>query len=596
MVTAQLAVASRYSRITSMIETGTCVLMDGAIGTELIDVSGARPERDERLWGVTAIMEQPERVKAVHRQYVHAGCDVLCTNTWGLPTALRDPRQLLNDWPRPVHWMDMARQGVQLARRAAEEEGRSGDVAVAFSLNGDIDTCDGWETIRLLTRAFDGDRPDLILMETLSLVRESTYETVRRLLETELPVWLSFRRCRHGVCGVYGEHWGGPEGDAFGRAVRRFEEMGIDALLINCLPPDHVSGMVEWLRDFTDLTLGVYPNLGYLSARGWRSDAATGGAEYANLALGWREEGAQIIGGCCGVGPEHIAAAGVALSDTKPGTLHKRALTNDSHNAVPAHTQAGAPWTDPRGRTLFPLEFPDVLVEPGVFVPTQGSLLVWKYLFRERVGANQRCLDVGCGTGLLTVQLARNGAAHVHAIDIDPAAIDNTMANAFRSGVADRVSAEAADLFPWVPEERYDVIVASLYQMPVDPAGQVSTHRPLDYWGRNLIDHLIARLPSALADDGVAYLMQLSIIGQQRTVELLERLGYSSRVVDFGFFEFHELFKEKSAQIRRVEDSSDAYHLKLGGQDVMVAYLIEIVSRSRAEAMDVSGDDRTASS
>ena len=100
-------------------------------------------------------------------------------------------------------------------------------------------------------------------METLSLVGPSIYVTVESLLETGLPVWLSFRRCRHGVCGVYGQHWGGPEGDLFGRAARRFEEMGVGALLINCIPPDHVRGMIAWLRDFTDLPLGVYPNLGY---------------------------------------------------------------------------------------------------------------------------------------------------------------------------------------------------------------------------------------------------------------------------------------------------------------------------------------------
>ena len=94
--------------------------------------------------------------------------------------------------------------------------------------------------------------------------------------------------------------------------------------------------------------------------------------------------------------------------------------------------------------------------------------------------------------------MARNGATHVHAIDIDQSAAARTlMTNAFRNGVADRITAAAVDLFPWVPEERYDVIVASLYQMPVDPFEQVSSHRPLDYWGRNLIDHLIGLLPDS---------------------------------------------------------------------------------------------------
>jgi release factor glutamine methyltransferase len=349
--------------------------------------------------------------------------------------------------------------------------------------------------------------------------------------------------------------------------------------MVNCIPPDHVPGMISWLRDFTDLPLGVYPNLGYLSAAGWRTDGNITGEAYAELALGWREEGAQIIGGCCGVGPEHIAAAAAVLENTKPGHRHPHEPVHSDADGRPAEGSAPARWTDQRNRTLFPLDFPEISVEEGVFAPTQGSFLIWQYLFGEAIGAHQRCLDIGCGSGLLTVQLALNGASHVHAIDIDREAVANTLTNAFRNDVADRVSAAAADLYPWVPEERYDVIVASLYQMPVDPFEQVTTHRPLDFWGRNLVDHLIRLLPEALAEDGTAYIMQLSIIGEQRTVEQLEALGYQSRVVSFAFFEFHDLFKEKSEQIARVEEQSDAYHLRLGDHDVMVAYLIEVTRK-----------------
>jgi S-methylmethionine-dependent homocysteine/selenocysteine methylase/SAM-dependent methyltransferase len=572
-----------YARIARLIATDRCVILDGATGTELIDVAGARPEAEEHLWGVTAILDSPSEVKAVHRRYVDAGCDVICTNTWGLPTALREGGPKLWESLGPIHWMDVARDGVRLARAAAAEAGRADRVAVAFSINGDVDTPDGRETIRLLARAFEEDPPDLLLLETLSLVRTSTYSTVESLLATGLPVWLSFRRCRHGVCGVYGEHWGGPEGDAFGRAARRFEEMGVGALSLNCVPPDHVTGMLSWLRDFTDLPLGVYPNLGYLSAAGWRHESI-GGARYAELALGWREEGAQIIGGCCGVGPEHVAAAHQALEGTKPGHLRPAAPLAETEEASPLNGRSLPRWSDARGREMFPLDFPEIGYDPGVFVPTQGSLLIWKYLYREGIGAHQRCLDVGCGTGLLTTQLARNGAAHVHAIDIDDAAVKNTLTNAFRNGVADRVSAARQDLFPWVPEERYDLIVASLYQMPVDPFEQVTTHRPLDYWGRNLLDHLIRLLPQALADDGTAYIMQLSIIGERRTARLLDGLGFKSRVVDFGFFDFSELFDEKREQIDRVEANSDAYHLKLGDTDTMVAYLIEVTGKGAQPA------------
>ena len=112
-----------HERLLRLIATDRCVILDGAIGTELIEVGGQRPEADEHLWGVTAILDAPAEVKAVHRRYVDVGCDVISTNTWGLPTALRDGSPQLGEGSEPVHWMDVARRAVQLARGAAAEAG-----------------------------------------------------------------------------------------------------------------------------------------------------------------------------------------------------------------------------------------------------------------------------------------------------------------------------------------------------------------------------------------------------------------------------------------------------------------------------------------
>jgi S-methylmethionine-dependent homocysteine/selenocysteine methylase/SAM-dependent methyltransferase len=563
-----------YRRIEDLIAAGRCVCLDGGIGTEIAQRAGAPDELEESAWATRASLTEPEIVTEVHRAYLASGCNVITTNTWGLASWQGDALAVPRPGRAPVHWIDLARGALRVAQAAVEEGG--GDAAVAFSLNGEIDSADARESVRLLDRVFkESAPPDLILVETLSVVRPSLLATVEALVGVGLPVWLSFRRCRHGLCGVYGEHWGGPEGDAFGRAAHAFEELGVAALLVNCIPPDHIEGMVPFLRDFTDLPLGVYPNLGYLTDAGWQFDASVDPADYADLARRWRREGAQIIGGCCGVRPEHIAATRAAIEDE---------LTPAPNSAVPVgdlQPRAGPwvdaePWLDGRGRDLFPLPFPELSVDVRVEPPDDAGLLAWRFLQREGIGAHQRCLDVGCGTGLLALQLALNGAAHVRAIDIDEAAVTNTMINAYRNGVEDRVSAGVVDLFPWTPEERFDLIVANLPQTPRNPMNAVSSHRRADYWGRGLFDQLLAKLPRALAADGVAYVVQLSLLSQRWTASVLAAHGLSSRVVDFAPVRLDDPRAFDPLQIASVEAASDAFRLSLGDSEAAVAYLLEI--------------------
>jgi S-methylmethionine-dependent homocysteine/selenocysteine methylase/SAM-dependent methyltransferase len=563
---------SSYQRIQHLLDSDQCVILDGATGTELPSTYSTGAPLDEELWGTRALIEDPDAVLDVHRRYARIGCDIVSTDTWGLPALLLDTAERHRSSPEPVHWMDVARRGVSLAREAVNAEGRAGRTAVAFSLNAAVDTSDGPDTVKLLRRVFEDEPPDLVLLETLSVVRPSLEAVIGELVGTGLPLWLSFRRCRHGLCSVYGQHWGGPEGDAFGRAARRFEDAGVGALLVNCIPPDHVDGMISYLRDFTDLPLGVYANLGYHSDHGWRSRTGVGSEEYAAMALRWRAEGAYIVGGCCGVGPDHMAVTRDALAGTSRG-----AETRGSASAAPTRPRAEIqPWTDRRDRTIYPLPVPELTLHPKVFAPTPGSLAVWRYLFDREIGAGQRCLDVGCGAGLQAIQLALNGAEHVHGIDREPTAVEYTLVNAFRNGVADRVSATTADLFAWLPSERYDVVVASLFQTPVDPMRHLVGHRPLDFWGRNLLDHLITMLPEALTPNGAAYLMQLSILSQRRTAELLAEHGLTGEVVDYGFFPMTEHFRGSYEQIEKVEAISDAHHLPLGDPATMVAYVLKV--------------------
>ena len=561
-----------------------CVILDGAIATELqrLGTQGFQLS-DAAHWGFDALHNSPAAVHEVHAAYLAAGAEILTTNTYSI---LEAPSYTGNhdiEQGRPAHWMDMTRAAIELPRKAIQQAGRADTAAVAFSIGGDIETKAQQTTVELLLRLFDEVPPDLVLFETVSMIEDYlTMATVEMLVERGWPVWVSFRRCRQGLCGIHGQLWGGPEGDRFGRLAQRLERAGAEAVLINCLPMERVAGTLSWLRDFTDLPLGVYPNVGRYVESGWKFDQTIDPEAFVAQALSWRGEGAQIIGGCCGVGPAEIALASKRLAGVMRGDKGRDAGQGGS--AGPAGDAETPPpdlqvnhWHDAAGRQVYPLPLPSIAVDPGVFMPTQGSYLIWKFLFNETVGADKRCLDIGCGVGILAIQLALNGASEVTAVDIQQAAIDNTMTNAYRNGVADKLVGLSEDLYSFTPAQKFDLIVASLYQMPTDPRGQYSGHRDVDYWGRNLLDHFISELPNYLEDDGVAYLMQVSMLGAHRTETQLRQNGYAVRVIDFNLYQFNPVFDQNLEQIKRVEELSDAYHFSFGEhEDVMVMYLLEV--------------------
>jgi S-methylmethionine-dependent homocysteine/selenocysteine methylase/SAM-dependent methyltransferase len=567
-------VGAGYENVGKLLAAGSCVLLDGPVETGLGPGQADWPGEKPAVLppgGHLGPLADPDELVAAHRGHVDSGCDVIRTSTASL-------------WPTgdsgypdgaPARWADLARVRVEAARAAASGT----PTAVAYALGRQADGPNSAELVRALDRLFSKTPPDLVLVETLSVIRPSLFEAVPRLLSLGLPVWLSFRRCRDGLCGPSGHHWSGDEPDRFGSAARRLEQMGVSALLVNCIPPDHVAGTIEYLRYFTDLPLGVYANI----CQDVGPPALSHGAPpagYDDFAVQWRAEGAQIVGGCCGVGPEHLKAASRKLSD--PACAHSVPA-----NHVPAgrdragrdQEQHARPWQTSGGRLLFPLRFPALACEPGVAAPAVGDLVLWEHLYREGIGAARRCLDVGSGSGLLAVQLALNGATHVHSVDISQAAVGSTRRSAFRNDVSSAVTAESADISTWQPREHYEVVVASLEQQPTDPWLQDPGEREFDPWGRRLIDAFLAKLPALLARDGVAYLSQSSLISQRQTAEMLAACGLAGQVVDWRLW---QAAVQQDARPHRelIEQRSDAFRLDVaveGARDeLIVVYLLEI--------------------
>lgn len=562
--------AEGYENVEKLLAAGSYVLLDGPVAP-----SPRSPGHSP------APMADPDELVAAHRSHVDSGCDVIRTSTTALwPTGDSGYRD-----GAAARWVDLASERIEAARVAISGT----PAAVAYTLGRQVAGPDSAKLVHALGRLFSKTAPDLILVETLSVIRPSLFTAVSQLRSLGLPLWLSFRHCRDGLCGPSGHHWSGDEPDRLGSAARRLEQMGVDALLVNCIPPDHVAGTVGYLRYFTDLPLGVYANI----ERGFEPAALSNGTapvSYDDLAMQWRAEGAQIVGGCCGVGPEHLAAARRKLADRTPAqaaaTVAPPAyavLASSDQGSLrhpkPGQPQAGQPWQAAEGRPLFPLPFPALACEQGAAAPAVGDLLLWEYLYRERIGDARRCLDVGSGSGLLAVQLALNGASHVHSIDRSSAAVDCTRRSAFRNDVSFAVTAETADITAWQPREHYQVVVASLEQPATDPCQQDPAARDFDPWGRLLIDAFLTKLPALLARDGVAYITQSSLISQRQTAEMLAAAGLVGQVVDWRLWPASTP-PDALPHRRLIEQRSDAFCINVatqgGHEELIVVYVLQI--------------------
>ncbi len=287
-------------------------LLDGGTGRELHRV-GAPFRQPE--WSALALMEAPDAVQRVHETYLAAGADVITSNSYALT-------------PFHIGAARFAAEGGVLADRA----GRVGRAAVAEGpgrLAGSLppvlgsyrpDLFDAATAAPLLQTLITGLAPhvDLWLAETLSAVAEA--RLVRQVLGARpQPLWVSFTLLDDGEPGTAALRSGEP----VALAARAALEIGAETLLFNCSQPEVMLAALTAARveiGSAALQLGVYAN----AFPPQRPDAvANDGLDpiradldpvrYAVFAQQWRDAGADVIGGCCGIGPEHIRALADAL-------------------------------------------------------------------------------------------------------------------------------------------------------------------------------------------------------------------------------------------------------------------------------------------
>jgi release factor glutamine methyltransferase len=162
---------------------------------------------------------------------------------------------------------------------------------------------------------------------------------------------------------------------------------------------------------------------------------------------------------------------------------------------------------------------------PGVFRPISDTWLLADALDAESLPPGARVLDLCSGSGALAIRAARS--AEATAVDISRRAVATIRLNAALNGV--KVRAVRGDLFDAVPGERFDAIVSNPPYVPA-PTDRLPTRGPERAWdagrdGRALLDRICERAPEHLRPGGVLLVVHSSLLGYDRSAELLSRGG-----------------------------------------------------------------------
>lgn len=280
------------------------LLCDGAMGTQLI-AAGLGPGVCGEGWN----LQQPDRVGAIHRRYVDAGCDMVTTNTF---QATRTALAMHGLAERVV---DINRAAAELARRAVGDDvwvlGDVGPFGGFLEPMGDV-TVEQLRDIftEQITALYDGGA-DAAIIETMSDPSESATAIIAAKTAGDKPVLATFAFQKAGdrVLTMMGTD---PAA-----AVSAAIDAGADLVGANCgtgLDLDDYARLAERLVDAAGAApVILQANAGSPVQRDGKTVFPATPNDMARAVRRFRDAGVRLLGGCCGTTPEHLAAMRRAL-------------------------------------------------------------------------------------------------------------------------------------------------------------------------------------------------------------------------------------------------------------------------------------------
>lgn len=300
--------SGNYNIVKERLDRGEIVLLDGAISTE-IEKRGV--QMDRLVWSGLGSKNGSETLLEVHKDYIRSGADVITTNTFS------SARHSLKTAGYEEATRGINAMAVSVARQAIGEasEGRTILVAGSISPFGAYTEIAGFETpaldvirdsYREQAQILAEEGVDLLLLEMLRDVERASV-IVEAALETGIPVWSGFSsQVEEGKpVMALGEYATG-DAIAFEEMLESLMALGGDMAIVMHSEVEYVGPTLAVMKKKWNGALGAYAHSGTWDRPKWNFDSIISPEDYLEAVKGWVDAGARLIGGCCGIGPEHI--------------------------------------------------------------------------------------------------------------------------------------------------------------------------------------------------------------------------------------------------------------------------------------------------
>lgn len=285
----------------------TPLILDGGMGRELLR-SGAPFRQPE--WSALALIEGPEYVRRAHDAFIAAGTDAITTNSYAVVPFHIGAERFRSDGRM------LADRAGRIAREAADAAPRKVTVAGSLpplfgSYRPDLFIEKEAAGIAEVLIAGLAPHVDVWLAETQGSIAEAA--ALRKALgDDPRPFWVSFT-LEDGAAALPPKLRSHEPVEA---AVKAARDWKAEALLFNCSQPEVMAAALDVARKTDpDITLGVYANAFPPQSEDAEANAGLSDIRadldpprYLKFVQNWLQRGAGIVGGCCGIGPEHIAA------------------------------------------------------------------------------------------------------------------------------------------------------------------------------------------------------------------------------------------------------------------------------------------------